>query len=649
MGLADSGEPLPAEYDFSVSHDELSHSDEEDDARDEDEEAQLLDGEEFEQFELDDVSRPVSLNPRVGAEVRGVRSGAPGFVSFLRGPSQSKAHVIRPLLPFVQEFPVMLLDGWLPHLWQRRLLLVVFLTAWLGALAVPLVKSKGTLKDNSGHVVRHLDCVDTLWRRNNECGLDGIDCQPFSNESFAFRCPADCAGVRVLNPRHVGPEDVNYRPLVIGGPVYRGDSFLCGSAIHAGVIDDASGGCGVVSVIGNYYSYFATSQNGIESIGFDSYFPLSFTVTNDASHVQCDSGQKDPRQLLLSVSLFFTTVLSLFTMSPAILYFVTFVGIFGHVALVSDPPNVSGPSDIILPSLVSQFVGRLLPAIFCAAIMYFACARRTIQTLVATAQVEKTVLWLGGFWMGALANHTFGWIPLQRLTAHDIEQEPGAKVFLAGIIVAIGLIVIVQAYHFWLEGRLYPYLSLYGLFIGGILVCLALPGLKLRIHHYIIALLLLPGTSMQTRPSLLYQGLLLGLFCNGVARWGFDSVLQTADALRGDGLLDSLIPEVVVPNINLNISPGTISFKWLQPKNVSMDGIEGISVMVNDVERFRRFFADEPLADQVFTWTRDQHVVQTPEYFRFAYMLGGQRSGDYSVAGTWFVNGSYASAPGFYR
>ena len=37
-------------------------------------------------------------------------------------------------------------------------------------------------------------------------------------------------------------------PLVVGGggsSPYRGDSFLCGAAIHAGVIADATGGCAV--------------------------------------------------------------------------------------------------------------------------------------------------------------------------------------------------------------------------------------------------------------------------------------------------------------------------------------------------------------------------------------------------------------------
>ncbi|KAK0713010.1 hypothetical protein B0T26DRAFT_650673 [Lasiosphaeria miniovina] len=653
------GEGRGPAQDGDRHHSDDLHRSQDDDDQNGDAEAQfLLDDEDFgtyEQYELDDVtSQPLltSSGPRgkkVGSRQSSARaarlSTQARFIARLRGPQQPEPNVIRPFLPSVQKRPVRWLAKVLPHAWQKTVVLVLFLAAWAFSLAVPLVNSKGTLRDASGHVVRHLDCVDTLWRRNNECGLDGIDCQPFSNASFAFRCPADCAGVRVLNPRHVGPVDVNYRPLVIGGPVYRGDSFVCGSAIHAGVIDDASGGCGVATLTGAYYRYFASDQHGIESIGFDSHFPLSFSVAQDAVRVKCGS-QKDPRQLLLAVSVSFTAALSLFTTSPSVLYFVSFVGIFAHVALVSDPPNFSGPSDTILPALVSQFVGRLLPALFCVAIMYYACARRALRDLPAGAQVEKTVLWVGGFWVGALSNHTFGWIPLSRLSAHDLAQQPGAKAALAAIVLVVALVVAQQAYSFWREARLFPHLALYGLFVAGLLACLALPGLELRIHHYILALILLPGTSMQTRPSLLYQGLLLGLFANGVARWGFDSLLQTAAALRGDALWESLVPEAVAPLIYADDSPQRISFKWLPVDTAA--SFDGLSVLVNDVERYRRFFAGEPLAEQIFTWTRDPAAVHTPEYFRFAYMRGGGAL-DYSQAGTWFVNATWSQGPGYYR
>ena len=67
--------------------------------------------------------------------------------------------------------------------------------------------------------------------------------------------------------------------------------------------------------------------------------------------------------------------------------------------------------------------------------------------------------------------------------------------------------------------------------MGGlvVLVISQLPGLQGRIHHYIIAIILMPGTEFPTRLSAIYQGFLLGMFLNGVAAFGFDSILQTAD------------------------------------------------------------------------------------------------------------------------
>lgn len=169
----------------------------------------------------------------------------------------------------------------------------------------------------------------------------------------------------------------------------------------------------------------------------------------------------------------------------------------------------------------------------------------------------------------------------------------------------------------------------------------AIPGLNVRIHHYILALLLVPGTSMQTRPSLLYQGILIGLFINGIARWGFDPVLQSDNALRGDGQNGSPLPVIVDPTIMLG-DRSNITLHWtapVQPRNnepLSRD-YDGISILVNDVERYRRYLDEESERKGDFTWTREE---EGPEYFRFAYMKGF-KSFDYTKAGTWDRDGKW--------
>jgi hypothetical protein len=313
-----------------------------------------------------------------------------------------------------------------------------------------------------------------------------------------------------------------------------------------------------------------------------------------------------------------------------VFFFSIFTGVFAHVGLASDPPWHSSMTE-----LVSDILGKFLPAAFCATVIYqYMGVRRALSGL--RAQIEKTVLWLGGCWFGALSNYTLDWIPIQRLTAHDLERQAGAKLALAIIIIILTTIVVTQVFYFRREGRLIRYLGIYGLFIGGILFSLLLPGLNLRIHHYILGLLLLPGTSMQTRPALIYQGLLVGLFINGIARWGFDSVLQTSDALRGDGQFDSALPEILEPEIVLGQNVSTITFSWSPPPSP----YDGVSVLVNDVERFRGY-KDELFAGDgnAFKWRKDA-TIDEPEYFRFGYMEGSQ-SWDYTRAGIWNSNGSW--------
>jgi hypothetical protein len=222
------------------------------------------------------------------------------------------------------------------------------------------------------------------------------------------------------------------------------------------------------------------------------------------------------------------------------------------------------------------------------------------------------------------------------LTSRDLEQQPGAKLALAIIVLTIVLIIAQQIYYFRLEGRLPRYLALYGIFIAAILLSVALPGLNLRIHHYILALLLLPGTSMETRPSLLYRGLLIGLFINGIARWGFDPVLQTANALRGDGAFGSLLSTILDPVTSLGTSTSNITFSWDPPPIPSL--YDGISILVHDVERYGSYFGDSAGANDSFTWVRT--TLEMPEYFRFGY-LKEDIGLDYTNAGVWNANGSW--------
>ncbi|KAF2754661.1 LCCL domain-containing protein [Pseudovirgaria hyperparasitica] len=559
---------------------------------------------------------------------------------WIKGPQPPRRWHITPFFPAVQEFPIVLLERYCPKRKQKVAALILAYLAWFICFASILRKSAFSADVPGYGSPVNYGCEDRFWRDFNGCGLNGDLCRPFANRTIPFRCPANCKREIIANDHAVGDQEINYQSLVIGGADgdqsldharYRGDSFICGAGIHSGFIGDEKGGCGALRLTGEANHFPASKRKGISSVGFDSDFPLSFTFI-DGSQAKC----ADLRWPLLGVSVIFTVIISLFTTSPAVFFWTMFTGMFFHTALVSDPPTQRD-----YHALISVTLERFLPAAFCAFVMYKYCAKRTLTGL--TAQFEKTILWVGGCWVGSLNNYTFDKIPIQRLTPHDIKQQPGAIPALLIVIFSLLFIALGQAWALRVEGRLPRYLALYGTYVAGILIMVAIPSMNVRIHHYILGLLLIAGTSMQTRPSLLYQGILVGLFINGVARWGFASILETPFALRGDAKLGTLLPHILPPIIHANkglsrhgVNPN-ITFEWKRPLPETPDRWEGVSVLVNDVERFRGY---EDMGETSFTWEREADKLDLPTYFRFGY-LRGSGVGDYSRAGVWGSDGGW--------
>lgn len=568
------------------------------------------------------------------------------------GPDPPQKQRIVPFFAAIQGAPLNLVEKFLPGTIYKATALVLCYVGWILTFTLVLHRqaASGEIEGIEGYgQPSRIWCGESFWysrynrrcRRKSliklrpgykECGMEGYNCRPFENATFVFKCPANCAGMRLFHPHPVGNQEINYRSLVIGGweysgvkslaekPTYRGDSFICQAALHAGIISNEKGGCGVAFLTGKHDRFPSTKDFGIQSIGFDSEFPKSFAFQDE---VLLGCGDGDLRWVLLAVTVMFSSLLSIFVSSPAIFFFSIFVMLFFHVGLVSDPPNIAD-----YPSLTSLCIGRFLPAAFVAFVMFRYYVKPQLQGL--TAQFEKTVLWLGGAWVGSLDNYTFDLIPIQRLTPHDLQQ-PGALVALSVIVVLLLTIALGQAWCFRLEGRFRRYLTLYAAMGAFLIFCIIIPPLHLRIHHYILALLLLPGTSLQTRPSLLYQGILIGLFINGIARWGFDSILQTSAALFGGHSLDLLSPNITAPAVGV----ANITFAWALPP----PPYDGLSIVINDVERHRWYRGE---GDPSYTWDHTASGRTAPEkhYFRFAYMSGSE-AGDYSAAGVWHANGNW--------
>ncbi|KIY66161.1 hypothetical protein CYLTODRAFT_378156 [Cylindrobasidium torrendii FP15055 ss-10] len=472
-----------------------------------------------------------------------------------------------------------------------------------------------------------IGCTSTYWLANNQCGLDGANCAPFNNTSLDFRCPAQCMGVVLQNPRTVGDEEMDLKPLVVGGgdadATYRGDSFICAAAIQQGLVSNSKGGCGTLDLVGEFANFLPTSANGVDSIGFDTVFPLAYRFRDSTSLSHC----QDLRNEGLAFNILVTCSLFLLFRPRAIILFWCLICIgFWHISFFSqpqqDPPDISTQFSIFLPALFFGYgIWRM--------------AVRYTMPLYRKAPIEYMVWYLGPYWTSVLTNLTMNNIPFSRLTASDLTKRSGAITALVIIVLIILVLGVNQARVIRKTGWLPYYLGWY--IIGGliVLVIALLPTLELRIHHYILALMILPLTAFPTKLSAIYQGFCIGLFLNGGAAYGFDSILQTAAQLRQDATLGSDLPTFLTNSTTFDASIPLINqtFAWAS----APEGWDGFSLLVDDVERF---------SGAALNFSLGALNASLPHFFRLALTSQGS-AGDFTNAATLWPNGTWVDpAPG---
>ena len=224
------------------------------------------------------------------------------------------------------------------------------------------------------------------------------------------------------------------------------DSWLCPSAIHAGIVSETLGGCVTVNPLAfifGHSDFTASRSHGIQSTAFQPPYPGAYSAVKSPG-----AGCMDLHPLISFYNATCLLIATLFLRPiPAVLMMILVTLGWFHLTLISDPPNQ--------PPDWSWVIGGL-PAVLTTA--YWAWKVSFRRTLLAFRDLPLDVtIWQGaGFWIGMESSIIFSKIPIQRL---GYDKVPAAGVIaLVIIIIFVAIIVLIQAWQMRRYGLLRYYL-----------------------------------------------------------------------------------------------------------------------------------------------------------------------------------------------
>lgn len=313
---------------------------------------------------------------------------------------------------------------------------------------------------------------------------------------------------------------------------------------------------------------------------------------------------------------------------------------FWHVNLVSELRDNPPP--------VGEAVGDFGAYLFVCFVIWHA-ALRHVWPHFQSFPLEFGCSMLGLWWIGVLLDVVFADVPLQRLEVHDIQQQPGALSSLIVIVLVVVVLAINQVRVVRNAGVLPKFLTLYATAAVILGLCAAVPGEGLRLHHYVISLALLPGCAFPTWISQLCSAFLFGMFINGVARWGFDGLLQDVKTIQGDATGNSALPSFAMNAtasslIHWNPIPPSLTGSW-----------DSFALLVDDVLRYTGPKTSYNLSSLLDTFKKEPSDVIPPSqvmqdlqsgvhYVRLAYSSGGT-PGDFTETALAWMNGTFVPPP----
>ncbi|TYJ57254.1 hypothetical protein B9479_001987 [Cryptococcus floricola] len=470
-----------------------------------------------------------------------------------------------------------------------------------------------------------IGCTSAPWDDwpPDTCGINGTSCQDdlIGLAGETFRCMGGCQHTTLGNERWVGGERVDGEPLIIGGGdvdgTYRADSWVCASAIHAKLISPLMGGCVSINPLpypAGSSNFVSSSSNGLTSTGFNPSFPGAFTLSRVSPF-----GCLDLHFIMTGFNAACLLIFTLFLRPPpSLLFCVLLVMGYFHILLFSDPSSTP-------PSWEDVFAG-LIPVLLVGYWIWNQAFKFTLRGF--TKLPFDLAFWQGaGYWIGIESSTVLARLPISRLGYDSLD--PAGIIALTCIIVIAVIVVAIQAWSFRRAGLVRYYLIRYLPLIPILIILANIPNYTLRLHHYLLALAAIPVLSLPNRVSLFWGAFMLGLWLDGVGRWGWDGILQETTSLLGDANSGSYTPvfwDNVTTSTALGWSPIT---EELEALNVT-----AYSLLVNDMQIYDNW-TDSSIS---LNGLIDEGV---DNYFRLAYIESGS-SMDYTDPVMRWANGSWS-------
>lgn len=318
-----------------------------------------------------------------------------------------------------------------------------------------------------------IGCYASLWSRNSGCGVNGANCEPFTNASFALRCSPKCLLAKTGEQYWIGNTTVNKQPVIVGSGPYRGDSWLCMAAMHSGLVTDRSGGCMVVELAGEADYFEGSSRYGVSSSTFPSQFPKSFNVKPCFESPNC----ADLAWASLTALGIFAFFASTLTPSPSSLFFYTLslLGFFWVVFGDYSSPRADS-------NFLSKAFAQVLPTLAVSYALYQTVVRTVLPPLVATHGLDVFIFYILPYILGLDLVELLTYLPDLTLTAKAL-QDPAQIGMLVGSVVIIGGFGVYFLYWQRKLRRLPWMVLLYGVFFAFFFSVPLIFNLYPHLHH----------------------------------------------------------------------------------------------------------------------------------------------------------------------